>query len=182
MTDSGFRQVGRRHVEDIWFLSITMRDVETPSGEVVERIAIEHPGAVAIVPIVDEDIVLIDQYRAPADATILELPAGKLDEPGEDPVVAARRELEEEVGLVGDSFQHLTTIWTSVGFTDERIGIYVTDDVRPGVRSPVGAEESASTVVRMPFTEAHQRVLAGEITDAKTVVGILLAAEHRGAS
>ena len=181
MSSSGFRHIGRRHVGDLWFLKLTMLDVETPTGDVVERVAIEHPGAVAVVAVDGDDIVLIDQYRAPADDSLLEIPAGKLDHPNEDPATTARREVEEEVGLVLGELVHLTTIWTSVGFTDERIAIYYSSDLAPGVRSPVGAEEVASEIVRMPFDEAHRLVASGAITDAKTVVGILMAANHRAA-
>ena len=89
--------------------------------------------------------------------------------------------MEEETGLVPGDLVHLTTIWTSVGFTDERIAIYYSEALTQGDRSPVGAEEVASTVLRMPFADAHAKVVAGEITDAKTAIGILLAAEHRAA-
>lgn len=159
-----------------------MRTVRTPSGAEVERIVIEHPGAVAVVPLVGDDILLIEQYRTPADAMVLEVPAGKLDEPGEDGTKTARRELEEETGWVPGHLEYLSTIWTAVGFTDEQIAIYLATRLEHGTRTPVGEEEEASRVVRMPFGDAKAMVLRGEIQDAKSVAGILLADQHRGAT
>ncbi len=176
--EHGFETLGSRSVVDLQFLDITVRDVRTPSGDVVERIVIEHPGAVAVVPRIGDDVILIEQYRAPMGGSVLEIPAGKLDTHPPDPVTTAERELEEEVGYRPGLLTFLSEIWTAVGFTDERIRIYLGEDLVAGVRSPVGHEEAAARVVRMPFTEAVDAVIAGEIRDAKTVAGLLLAARH----
>jgi len=152
-----------------------MRTVETPSGEHVERIVVEHPGAVAVVPRVGSDVVLVAQYRAAVSRVVLEIPAGKLDEPGESPEDAARRELAEETGYEARNLVHLTDLLTAVGFSDEKISIYLADDPIPGTARPVGAEEEYAEVIMMPWAEAVSRVRAGSITDAKTVAGILIA-------
>ncbi|MDJ0791199.1 MAG: NUDIX hydrolase [Acidimicrobiia bacterium] len=176
---SGFETVGSRTIADLSFLTVNMRDVRTPDGAIVERVVIEHPGAVAVVPIIDGDILLIEQYRAPVERHVLEIPAGKLDHDGEDRTITANRELEEEVGYRARHLEPLTTIWTSVGFCDEVIHIYLGTDLVEGNRRPVGHEEQSARLVRMPLPDAVDLVTSGVIADAKSIAGILLAA-HRG--
>ncbi|MFV1998906.1 MAG: NUDIX hydrolase [Acidimicrobiia bacterium] len=171
----GFTIVSSKTVADVGFLNIVMRTVETPAGEHVERVVIEHPGAVAVVPRVGEDVVLVAQYRAAVARVVLEIPAGKLDESGESPEDAARRELVEETGYRAGDLLHLTDLLTAVGFSDEKISIYLATDPVPGTARPVGAEEESAQIVTMPWTEAVTRVRDGSITDAKTVAGILIA-------
>lgn len=175
---AGFRTVGSRSVLDLAFLSVQVRDVRTPSGETVERVVIAHPGAVAIVPRIGDDVVLIEQYRAAADAVVLEVPAGKLDHPADGIEETARRELLEETGLVAGELTWLTEIWASVGFTDERVTIFLADVVSEDGRAPVGLEEEEARVVRLPMAEAVERVREGTISDGKTVVGLLLASDE----
>lgn len=174
-----FRVSHRERILDLGFLDITRRTIESPDGVTFDRIVIEHPGAVAVVPLAGEDVVLLSQYRAACSDTILEIPAGKLDDPSEDVQDAARRELVEETGYRAGALHHLTDLWTSVGFCDERISIFVARDVEPGVRNPIGPEERAAEVVRMPLDQAIDLVASGIIADAKTAVGLLLAARTR---
>jgi ADP-ribose pyrophosphatase len=177
-----FRTVASRTIFDVAFLSLQIRDVETSTGDRVERIVITHPGAVAVVPCIGEDVVLIEQYRAAADDYVLEIPAGKLDDPDHDKSDTARRELLEETGLVAGELTWMTEIWTTVGFTDERIAIFRADVVSEGERAPVGLEEESARVVRMPLVEAVRHVREGTISDAKSAIGLLLAFdEHRSA-
>lgn len=168
-------------MSDLGFLTVTVRDVRVPSGEVVERIVIEHPGAVGVVPLIGDDIILIEQYRAPMERYVLEIPAGKLDTHHPDPEVTAQRELVEEIGYTAGTLTYLSEVWTGVGFTNERISLYLGEDLIPGVRAPIGHEEDTSNVVRMPFSRAVDMIVAGDISDAKSVAGILLAA-RRGPS
>jgi len=181
-TEPSFRTTDRELVLDLGFLSVTRRSVEAPDGTPFSRIVIEHPGAVAVVPITEGEVVLIRQYRAALGDHILEIPAGKLDLVGENAEVAARRELAEETGFVARSLTHLIDLWTSVGFCDERIAIFVTEDLEAGSRTPLGPEESDAQVVRMPLEHAVSLVASGEIADAKTAVGLLLAARVRASS
>jgi ADP-ribose pyrophosphatase len=169
----------RERILDLGFLDITRRTIESPDGTTFERIVIEHPGAVAVVPFDGDDVVLLSQYRAACSDTILEIPAGKLDQHGEDLQDAARRELAEETGYTADNLHHLTDLWTSVGFCDERISIFIAEDVDPGIRRPIGPEETAAEVIQMPMERALDLVTSGAIADAKTVVGLLLAARSR---
>ena len=100
----GFRILARESLLDLGFLGITKRQIASPDGVLFDRIVIEHPGAVAVVPIRDDTVTLLHQYRAPADQWMLEIPAGKLDVSGEELIPAAQRELLEETGLTGGAF------------------------------------------------------------------------------
>jgi ADP-ribose pyrophosphatase len=165
---------------DLGFLRVDIATVRTPSGGDIERVVVVHPGAVAVVPMIGDDIVLIAQYRAPVDGVVVEIPAGKLDKPGEDKLTAAARELAEETGYVTEELVHLTDLKTAVGFTNEEITIYYASSVTEGPAQPVGAEEVEARVFTMPFDEAVEEVTRGSITDAKTVAGILLVERIRG--
>ena len=173
---SSFRTIGSRTIAQEAFLHVARATIATPTGEAVKRVVINHPGAVAVVPILDDDVFLIDQYRAPLCRNLLEIPAGKLDIPGEDRSETAARELEEEIGFTPGRLDHLTDLLTTPGFCDEVITIYRATDLAPAPANPIGAEEEHAAIVRIPFTEAIDRVRAGVITDAKTVAGLLLAA------
>ena len=169
-----FRMIGARTIAEEAFLRLDRATVATPNGETVTRVVVSHPGAVAVVPILDDDVFLFEQHRTPLGRNLLEIPAGKLDVPGEDRKEAARRELEEEIGFVPGLLEHLTDLITTPGFCDEVITIYRATGLERVASRPVGVEEEYATIVRMPITEAVDRVRAGEITDAKTVVGLLL--------
>ena len=147
----------------------------TPTGSQVDRFVVSHPGAVAIVPRQGNDVVLIAQYRVAVDDVVLEIPAGKLDITDVDHETAARRELAEETGLRSGRFEHLMDLVTSVGFSNEVISLYVADDLESGESQPAGAEEFAAEIVTMAWDDALAAIDDGSITDAKTVVGILLA-------
>ncbi len=176
MTTGGFTTVGTRTVADLKFISVQMRDVITPSGETVERTVVTHPGAVAVVPFIDGDIIMIEQYRVAVDRVVMEIPAGKIDDPADLRVDTAHRELEEETGFRSSSMTKLVDLLTSVGFSDEVITVYLAQGLTEGTRTPMGDEEEAACIVRMPFQSAVDAVHRGEITDAKSIAGILLAA------
>jgi ADP-ribose pyrophosphatase len=133
---------------------------------------IEHPGAACVVPFLDDGrILMLRQFRYSAGGELWELPAGKLD--GHEPAEAcARRELEEETGWVPRRLEHLSTLVMVPGYCDERIAIFAARDLVPG-RANVGADELLR-VIEMPLADALDRVRRGEITDAKTVAGLLL--------
>lgn len=171
-----FRVIGARTVVEEAFLRLDRATVAGPDGQIVKRIVLSHPGAVAVVPILDDDVILFEQHRVPIGRDLLEIPAGKLDVPGEDRLAAARRELEEEIGFTPGRLDHLTDLITTPGFCNEVITIYRATSLEKVGSQPVGVEEEHATIVRMPLAEAVERVYAGEITDAKTAVGLLLAA------
>lgn len=180
MTDAGHFAVEDTRVEYEGFSTVRTDTVAMPDGSRSEREVVEHTSAVAVVPLFDDGtVVLLRQYRHPVGDHLLEIPAGILDVDGEDEADAARRELAEETGLQAGSLQHLTTFHNSAGWTDESTHVYLGRDLSDGDR-PEGfvpeAEEADMEVVRLPLDEAVAAVVRGEITDAKTVVGLLLAA------
>jgi 8-oxo-dGTP pyrophosphatase MutT (NUDIX family) len=160
-------------------VTVRIDTVAAADGTTVEREVATPPNAVAIVALLEGDVVLVRQHRQPVGSTLLELPAGVLDVQGEDVMTAAARELAEEVGLVAGTMTALTTIWSSPGWSAERVTIVLATDVRP-CPPPAGfvphAEEAAMEIVRLPLAATIEAVHDATITDAKTVVGVLLAA------
>ena len=151
--------------------------VALPNGRTVELDLVEHPGAAAIVPFEDDEtVLLIRQYRYAAGGTIWEVPAGKLD--GEEPAVCAARELEEEVGRRAGRLEALASIWTTPGFTDERIHLFAAYDLEviPARRE----EDEIIEVVPTPLPRALELVFCGELDDAKSALALLHAAKRMG--
>jgi len=173
---SGFRTLGSRTIAEEAFLRLDRATVTTPDGTPIKRVIVAHPGAVAAVPIIGDDVILIEQHRAPVGRPLLEIPAGKLDIPGEDRRDTAERELEEEIGYSPGRLVHLIDLLTTPGFSDECITIYLATDLEAVPPRPVGAEEHHAQLVRMTLGDAVAQVHAGVITDAKTVAGLLLVA------
>jgi 8-oxo-dGDP phosphatase len=162
--------------------TVRVDEVVMPDGEVGEREVVEHADAVAVVPIDERgQVVLIRHYRHAVGRYLLEIPAGKLDVDGESALDAARRELLEEVGLVAGDLQELTCFYNSSGWTDEMTTVYLAPAAVAGDR-PEGfvadGEEADLQELRMPLPDAVRAVMTGEINDAKTVIGLLLAARH----
>jgi ADP-ribose pyrophosphatase len=162
------------------FLTVVGGSFESPNGERFEREFLRHPGAVAVVVLDGDDVLLVRQYRAAVDAELLEIPAGLLDVDGEPPEEAARRELEEELGrrAVG-ALEPLVEYIPAAGMADHRVQIYVCRDTEPCGARPHGPEESHMTVEAVPLAEIPERIASGTIRDGKTIVGLLLARAHR---
>ncbi|WP_109530676.1 MULTISPECIES: NUDIX domain-containing protein [Nocardia] len=175
-----FDTVSSRTVYSGAILALRLDQVAMPGGKVVEREVIEHHAAVAVAAIDENDeLVLIDQYRHPIGARLLELPAGLLDVQGEDPLEAARRELAEETGLAAAEWSVLVDVALSPGFTDEALRIYVARDLREVDRPEPENEEADLRVIRMPVGAAVRAALAGEIVNATAVAGVLALAAAR---
>jgi ADP-ribose pyrophosphatase len=161
------------------FLTVVSAAFETDGGERFEREFIRHHGAVAVVPIVDGDVVLVRQFRAAVGRELLEIPAGLLDVDGEDREAAAARELEEEVGLrlTGD-LVHLVDYFPSAGMADHQVGIYLATDTEPCDARPQGHEEQGMTIERIPLADIDRLLASGDVSDGKTIVGLLLARDR----
>jgi 8-oxo-dGTP pyrophosphatase MutT (NUDIX family) len=168
---SGFRIAGSHVLAETPFLRLEEVDLATPGGNTSKRTVVRTGGAVAVVAVVDDEVILIRQYRTPLDRPILELPAGKLDIPGEDPLEAARRELAEEAGYVAGHLELLAQFYTSPGFVDEQLTVYLASDLQPTELSPMGPEEAAAELVRVPLADIP--AMLPEIEDAKTLVGLM---------
>jgi 8-oxo-dGTP pyrophosphatase MutT (NUDIX family) len=154
---------------------------EAPGGEVFERDLVRHIGAVAIVPVTAEgDLLLVSQFRTALGRRLLELPAGLRDVAGEADIDTARRELEEEVGHLAGHMEHLCTLATAVGFTDESISIYLATDLTATEVHADGIEEESMTIERVSFDEVDGLIASGELVDAKTVAGVLVARGRLG--
>jgi ADP-ribose pyrophosphatase len=166
--------IDRRPIYDGRVVRLSVDRVRLPNGNVTELELIRHPGAAAALPIdADGSVLLVRQYRYAASDWLLEVPAGKLD-PGEAPDTCALREVEEETGVRPGRLEPLGWIFTTPGFTDEKIWLYVARDLVPS-RQELQHDEVLS-VVRMPLAEAVERAASGEIRDAKSVCTILRAA------
>lgn len=148
--------------------------VTCPNGRAATREVVLHNGASAVVPLFEDGtVLLVRQHRVAVDLITLEIPAGKLDGPGEDPRDCAVRELAEETGLRAARMRHMTTILTTPGFCTEKIAIYLAQDLTEGETHP--DEDEFLNLVRMPLDEAVAMSLRGEIPDSKTICGLLMA-------
>lgn len=148
--------------------------VELPNGETAMREIVRHNGASAIVPVDDQGMVtLVRQHRVAIGQCTWEIPAGKLDSPSEDPFAAAKRELEEETGLQAAEWRKLTSIYTTPGFCNEQIAIYLATGLSQRNAHP--DEDEFLGLTRMPLSEAVTLCMSGEFRDSKTVIGLLMA-------
>lgn len=172
-----FEVTGSRAVYDGAILALRVDDVVMPGGRVAEREVVEHFGAVAILAR-DEDgrIAMGRQYRHPVGRRLLELPAGLLDQDGEEPLEAARRELAEEADLAADTWHVLVDLALSPGFTDEALRLYLAEDLHHLEAAERVDEEAELEVEWIALDDAVRMVLGGEIVNATSVAGILAAA------
>ena len=168
------KQLDRKLIYSGKVFDLIVDSVEYPSGRTGVREIAHHPGGAVAVPLFEDgEVLLVKQFRYPLGRNIYELPAGKLGS-GEDPRVAAARELEEETGFVADSLEHLVSTYTTPGFCDEELHIFLATGLR---ESPSGHKreegEFSMTVERIPMARAIAMVEAGEIKDSKTIIGLL---------
>ena len=151
-------------------IDLQLDEVELPNGRTSSREIVKHPGAVAILPITTEGkLVLVRQYRKALDKVIVEIPAGKLEK-GEEPLASAKRELEEETGYKADKLDFIVSFYTSPGFADEIIHLYITDTLEKGQLAP--DEDEFLDVLEVNLEEAEEMVENQTIHDAKTVFAV----------
>lgn len=167
----------RRRAGDIVYrgpgVTVGSYEYDTPGGGSMTREVVHaHDGSVVVVPFTGSHVIMLRQFRAPVESVIFELPAGKRDIPGEDPADAARRECVEEVGLRPGRLTLLHAFYNSPGYSDEQSWLYLAEDLHPAQAEPQGPEELAAEVVEMTLDEALDRVVTGEIRDAKTIIGL----------
>ena len=173
------KKVSSEDIFDGVLLHVKRDTVTLPNGKEATREWIKHPGASSVIPLLpDGRIILVRQYRYPIDEVTLE--AGKLDAPDEDPLVCAERELSEETGYKADKITKLTTIATTVGFSNEKIHLYMAEGLTPGKQHT--DEDEFINVVKVPLDEAVAMATDGRIVDAKSVVSILMLARLQHAN
>ena len=170
------KTVARRVVHEGRFITFRVDTVEDAGGGRHQREFVDHPGAVAVIALDGDDLLLVRQYRSPAERVLLEIPAGTLDRQHdggiEDPDLAAPRELAEETGYRAASWQRLGTFWTAPGFASEAMTLYLARDLSP-VAGYAGPEpDEHLELVRMPWREALALAESGGLEDAKSLVGI----------
>ena len=143
----------------------------TPDGTEHLRQVVRHPGAVVVLPLLDDGrICLVRNYRVAVDETLIELPAGTL-EAGEEPALTARRELAEETGYRAGRIEHLLTFYMSPGILDERMHLFLADQLKPGPTALEAGEDIQKLLCT--WEEAMEMIRRGEIRDSKTLVGLL---------
>jgi ADP-ribose pyrophosphatase len=153
-------------------------DTVREGAQVYKREVVRHDGGAGVVAFFEDgSVALVRQYRHPAGRYVLELPAGKIER-GESAEVCAARELEEELGVVAGALEPLSDFFTTPGFCAERLWVFLATGLRETARRH--EEDEIIEVVRLPFARALSLVASGEIEDAKTIIGLLLAARRLG--
>ena len=173
MTD--FRVVGSETLLDAGFLSISRLRVAASDGEEFDRHVVHHPGAVVVVPVDGTDALLVRQWRVATGQVLLEIPAGKRDVEGEAPETTANRELEEEIGYVAGRLDKLCEFYNSPGFCDEYTYLFLATELQARERAAVSAEEAAMTIERVSLDRVDDLIATGELVDAKSIIGLVLA-------
>jgi 8-oxo-dGTP pyrophosphatase MutT (NUDIX family) len=168
--------------ETVWegkIASVHLDRVRHADGEEVVRERVGHPGAVAIVAHDDEHVWMVRQPReAVREPALLEVPAGKLDVEDEPPLETGKRELAEEIGKEAASWRHLTSFWSSPGFSDERVHVYLATDLRDSANRPAADDTERIEIVPWPLGELD--ALIDQCEDAKSLVGLLWLRRLRG--
>jgi ADP-ribose pyrophosphatase len=165
-------QVLEEHVlQDMKYYQFVSQKVQLPDGKIIEKGFLNHPGAVAIVPLVENgDVILINQYRTPIGGMLLEIPAGTLEH-GEDPRHCAERELQEEIGYFPGTLTQLGEFFVAPGVSNEKMYLFVASNLRPSQLE--GDIDEVIELRQMPLEDARALIATGEIHDAKTIIGLL---------
>ncbi len=151
-------------------LHVRSDTVRLPDGKTATREYILHPGAVVVIPVLDNgDLILERQHRYPLHRDFVELPAGKID-PGEEPLSCARRELLEESGYTAREWEYVTTVYPCIGYADERLVYYLARGLAYSSHAP--DEDEFLEIFQLPFAQAMEMVRSGEICEVKTVIGL----------
>ena len=153
-----------------------VNQIEYNSGNKAVREVAEHPGGAVVVPVNSNGkIIMVTQYRFPVDKILLELPAGKLGK-GENPLYCASRELEEETGYKSENVKEIGSIYTTPGYSSEKLWIYLARDLKPGNHNREEGEYGME-VYELSLRQVEEKIVKGEIVDGKTICGIFLASK-----
>lgn len=167
------KTIATKRIYEGRIVNLRVDTVELPNGRQSTREVVEHRGAVAIVPLIHTDVVvLVRQYRQPTGEVLLEIPAGTLDK-GEDPDDCARRELAEEIGYEPGTLIKMFSSYLAPGYSSEMLHTFLAEDLKPA-KAQHDADEFIE-IVEMKLDEAVEMIRSGEIKDAKTICGVLMA-------
>ncbi len=153
-------------------INLQVDEVKLPNGKTAKREIIKHPGAVAIIAVTDENkIVMVEQFRKALEKTIIEIPAGKLEK-GEEPLACAKRELEEETGYDCESIERLNSFYTSPGFADEIVHVYLAKGLTKKENAAGLDEDEFVNLMELTLDQAQLAIKEERICDAKTVFAV----------
>jgi len=170
VSDRDFTPLDRDLIHEGHVFSVYAERYRFADGEEVTRDIVRHPGAVGIVAHDAEQLYLVLQPRqAVGDPDVLELPAGRLDKEGEEPLATAKRELAEEIGKAAAHWEHLVSFWSSVGMADEEVHVYLATELSDAHAD--SGENERIEIARRPLAELD--ALIGEVRDAKTLIGLM---------
>ncbi|RSK27719.1 NUDIX hydrolase [Bacillus sp. HMF5848] len=168
MSQFNEKTITRKTIFQGRIIDLHVDEVELPNGKKSTREIIKHPGAVAVIAVTDnQKIIMVEQFRKALERNLIEIPAGKLEK-GEDPLECAKRELEEETGYICENMSLLTSFYTSPGFADELVHIYVAEGLRKKEDSAALDEDEFVELLEVSLDEALQLVKEERIYDAKT--------------
>jgi ADP-ribose diphosphatase len=170
-----FRVVGSETLVDAGFISLARVHVAASDGEEFDRHVVHHPGAVVVVPVLDGAALMVRQWRVATGRNLLEVPAGKRDVEGEAPETTANRELVEEIGYEAGRLDKLCEFYNSPGFCDEYTHLFLATELEERTRAAVSHEEAAMTIERVALDRVDDLIASGELVDAKSIIGLLLA-------
>lgn len=167
------KTISTKHIYTGKVINVDLISVTLPNGKEATRDIVSHPGASVVIPINENnELYLVNQFRKPLERDSLEIPAGKLDK-GEEPIECARRELKEETGLEAQQIKHIISVHSTPGFSNEILHMYLATGLTEGTACT--DEDEFLDVSKLPIKTLIEKVLSHEITDAKTIIGILLA-------
>ncbi|MBK9178305.1 MAG: NUDIX hydrolase [Acidimicrobiales bacterium] len=176
---TAFRKLGEEELHRGHVIRVVRSTFEAPDGQRFERDVVHTPGAVGIVPVrgagTDASVLLIRQYRPAIERELLEIPAGLRDVAGEPPEQTAARELVEEVGVRARRIEHLCSFFSSAGFTDMEVHLYLGRDLEPATATAHGPEEQHLTVEEVAVADVPALLAGGGLLDAKTIIGLTAA-------
>ncbi|CAM3313628.1 MULTISPECIES: NUDIX hydrolase [Paenibacillus] len=161
--------ISTQPVFDGKIISLQVDTVRLPDGQTATREVVRHPGAVAVLALKGDKMLVVDQFRQPLGRCEVEIPAGKLER-GEDPMEAAKRELQEETGYACGSIRKLHSFYTSPGFADEIIHLYLAEDLVSGAMNP--DEDEFLQLMEVTLEEAYDLIREERISDAKTILAV----------
>jgi ADP-ribose pyrophosphatase len=172
---SRFRRVDERTLHEGYVISLGVGTFEAPDGRRFDRDVVHHPGAVSVVPLLDDDtVVMVRQYRAALDRDLLEIPAGKRDIADEPPDTTARRELVEEIGWHAHRLDLLAEFFNSPGFCDEHSWVYLARDLEARPTDLQGIEEEHLVVEHIRLDDVPAMIADARIVDAKSIIGLMM--------